>query len=362
MFDCLAEFIKEIREKSTKHMDEVQKSDWIWDGNVPTSYTTPCGKALGRWITNQRSAKAKGTLKDDREVRLVSTGLKWSASYSWRQMLCELEIYVHEQMKDGAWNGNVPTNYKIKSSTAPCPEDDSKNLGRWVNKQRSLFHAGKLKKERQRDLKRTGLKWGAKIGRNTWKSMFCKLEIYVHEQMKDGAWNGKVPTDYKIKSSTAPCLEDDNKNLGRWVNRQRRLFHAGKLKKERQRDLERIGLKWSVLLTTSRSTMSVGESKKKVAPKAKSKKVAPKAKSKKVAPKAKSKKVAPRAKSKKVAPRAKSRIKESGNETKEQLIDEFIVQRCIPISKSQKIDEFIARRMAQSRVGGLGVSRCLPVF
>ena len=180
--------------------------------------------------------------------------------------------------------------------------------------------------------------------------------------MKDGAWNGKVPTDYKIKSSTAPCLEDDNKNLGRWVNRQRRLFHAGKLKKERQRDLERIGLKWSLLLTTSRSTMSVGESKKKVAPKAKSKKVAPKAKSKKVAPKAKSKKVAPRAKSKKVAPRAKSRIKESGNETKEQLIDEFIVQRCIPISKSQKIDEFIARRMAQSRVGGLGVSRCLPVF
>ena len=103
MFDCLVKFIEETREKSTKHMNEKQKATWIWDGNVPTSHKTRCGKALGRWINNQRSAKAKGTLKDDREVRLVSTGLKWSVltTNSWRQMLQELEIYVREQTKDG---------------------------------------------------------------------------------------------------------------------------------------------------------------------------------------------------------------------------------------------------------------------
>lgn len=103
MFDCLVKFIEETREKSTKHMNEQQKSAWIWDGNVPTSHKTRCGKALGRWINNQRSAKAKGALKDDREVRLVSTGLKWSVltTNSWRQMLHELEIYVREQTKDG---------------------------------------------------------------------------------------------------------------------------------------------------------------------------------------------------------------------------------------------------------------------
>ena len=103
MFECLVKFIEEIREKMTKNMTDEQKAAWVWDGNVQTSYKTPCGKALGRWINNQRSAKAKGVLKDDREVRLVSTGLKWSVltTNSWRQMLRELEIYVNEQTKDG---------------------------------------------------------------------------------------------------------------------------------------------------------------------------------------------------------------------------------------------------------------------
>jgi hypothetical protein len=158
MFECLVQFIEDIREKSTKNLNDMQKAEWIWDGNVPTSYKTPCGKALGRWINNQRSAKAKGTLKDDREVRLVSTGLKWSVltTNSWRQMLRELEIYVNEQTKGGrTWDGNVPTNYKIKSNfigSGDAAGDEEKNLGRWVNRQRSQFQAGKLKKDRQEDL------------------------------------------------------------------------------------------------------------------------------------------------------------------------------------------------------------------
>lgn len=103
MFECLVRYIEETREMATRHMNEDQKAAWIWDGNVPTSYKTPCGKALGRWINNQRSAKAKDTLKDDREVRLVSTGLKWSVitTNSWKYMLAELELYVSEQTKTG---------------------------------------------------------------------------------------------------------------------------------------------------------------------------------------------------------------------------------------------------------------------
>jgi hypothetical protein len=56
-----------------------------------------------KWINNQQSTKAKEALKDDREVRLVSTGLKWSVltTNSWRQMLQELEVYIPEQTKDG---------------------------------------------------------------------------------------------------------------------------------------------------------------------------------------------------------------------------------------------------------------------
>ena len=77
MFECLVRYIEETQEMATSHMNDEQKAAWIWDGNVPNSYRTPCGKALGRWINNQRSAKAKDKLKDDRKVRLTSTGLRW---------------------------------------------------------------------------------------------------------------------------------------------------------------------------------------------------------------------------------------------------------------------------------------------
>jgi len=69
--------------------------------------------------------------------------------------------------------------------------------------------------------------------------------------------DGNVPTAYKIKSNTAPdgTEIDEDKNLGRWINRQRCLYQTGKLKKERQLELESIGLKWVVLVGTSWNSM-----------------------------------------------------------------------------------------------------------
>lgn len=100
MFDYLIIFIKERRGIETKDISEEDAKEWVWDGNVPTTYKTKDGKALGRWVNNQRSAKSKGNLKDDREKRLVEAGLKWSvlASNSWNEMLEELRMYVSDQV------------------------------------------------------------------------------------------------------------------------------------------------------------------------------------------------------------------------------------------------------------------------
>jgi len=227
-------------------LDKRQKAEWIWDGNVPTSYKAPCGKALGRWINNQRSAKAKGTLKDDREVRLVSTGLKWSVltTNSWRQMLRELEIYVNEQTQGGrTWDGNVPTNYKIKSNFIGSGDaaDEEKNLGRWVNRQRSQYQTGKLKKDRQQDLERIGLKWSVLLT-TSWSTMYESLSVYAGEKQKqnpNGMWDGNVPANYKTK--TNPPL-----SLGRWINRQRCAYAKKSLKKDHVNQLEALGLKWAI--------------------------------------------------------------------------------------------------------------------
>ena len=109
MYDCLLAFVEYRRKEETVDMTEAEKKEWIWDGNVPTTFKSKEGKALGRWINNQRSAKSKGALKDDREQRLIDAGLKWSvlASNSWNEMLDELRVYVNEQTKAGRkWDGN----------------------------------------------------------------------------------------------------------------------------------------------------------------------------------------------------------------------------------------------------------------
>jgi hypothetical protein len=109
MFDCLVTFIELRKTEGTDGMTDAQKTEWAWDGNVPTTFKTKDGKALGRWVNNQRSAKSKGSLKKEREKRLVDAGLKWSvlASNSWNEMLEELRIYVTDQIQQGkTWDGN----------------------------------------------------------------------------------------------------------------------------------------------------------------------------------------------------------------------------------------------------------------
>jgi len=164
-------------------------------------------------------------------------------------MLRELQIYVAEQTKDGRpWDGNVPTNYKIRSTTDGT-EDEEKNLGRWINRQRSLFQAGKLKKERQMDLERIGLKWSVLLT-TSWSTMYdglCAFAEARRKQSANGVWDGQVPPNYK--SNTNPPL-----SLGRWVNRQRSAYAKGQLKEDQVQKLEMIGFKWYEEVELSHST------------------------------------------------------------------------------------------------------------
>jgi len=242
MYECLLSFVEDRRRIETKGTPEHEKKNWEWDGNVPTTYKTKDGKALGRWINNQRSAKHKGNLKRDREVKLVSTGLKWSvlSTNSWQDMMEELKLYVRDKTKDGQeWDGNVPTNYKIKGNPEDDNDGEEKNLGRWINRQRSLYQAGKLRKDREMELEKIGLKWSV-LSTTSWQSMYETLLQYIEDRRKnDGGWDGNVPANYKTN-------DVPQKALGRWINRQRTAHQKSKLKKEFVDKLNAVGLKWSV--------------------------------------------------------------------------------------------------------------------
>lgn len=242
MFNHLVKFIDDRRVKETDGVPEGEKDLWAWDGNVPTNHKTEDGKALGRWVNNQRTAKSKGTLKEDRIRKLEDAGLKWSvlSPNSWNDTLEELRIYVEEQTKDGSeWDGNVPTNYQIKARPDGNYAGEDRNLGRWVNRQRSLKQAGKLRKDRQLALEKIGLKW-CMLDSTSWDAMFEILTAYVKEKKATtGEWDGNVPAGYKTS-------EIPPKALGRWINRQRCSFVKNKLKQEYIDKLSYLGLKWSV--------------------------------------------------------------------------------------------------------------------
>jgi len=154
-------------------------------------------------------------LRKDREDRLIAAGLKWSvlATSTWSDMIRELKVYISEHSKDGeSWNGNVPTNYKIKSNMAAdgSEMDEEKNLGRWVNRQRSLYHAGRLKKDRQKELEAIGLKWSV-LATASWEVMFEGLCEYRETKIKENPDNGWwvcpsfLPTFCFCFSSNAQC-------------------------------------------------------------------------------------------------------------------------------------------------------------
>lgn len=125
------------------------------------------------------------------------------------------------------------------SHSIACFLVSDKNLGRWVNRQRSMFQAGKLRKDRQLELERIGLKWSM-LATTSWDVMFDTLVVYVACQNKDGkTWDGNVPANYRTE-------DDPPRSLGRWINRQRSAHTKRKLKLEYVDKLNALGLKWSI--------------------------------------------------------------------------------------------------------------------
>jgi hypothetical protein len=87
--------------------------------------------------------------------KLDEIGLKWSVlnNVSWENMYDELAAYAKERRAEdpnNAWDGNCPTKHETQ---------DGKALGRWVNRQRTLYTKQKLKKEYVAKLEVLGLKW-----------------------------------------------------------------------------------------------------------------------------------------------------------------------------------------------------------
>ena len=105
------------------------------DALVPFQFKVADGFTLGKWVTTQRFAKAKGKLAAGRVAQLDELGFVWDPlDEMWASAFQQLQQYKVEH-----GDALVPRQFKTADGFA---------LGRWVYNQRFLKAKGKLAKER----------------------------------------------------------------------------------------------------------------------------------------------------------------------------------------------------------------------
>ena len=110
-----------------------------------TQKTKYHGLNLGKWISNQRTAKNRGTLSAERIKRLEEAGIVWDArEEAWQAGYRAFVAYKEE-------HGDVPIPAKAKYN--------GYNLGEWVHTQRGTYEQGTLSVERIEQLDDVGFVW-----------------------------------------------------------------------------------------------------------------------------------------------------------------------------------------------------------
>ncbi len=106
---------------------------------VPLRYKTEEGYSLGKWLTCQREAYRKDTLRHDRKLRLDALGMIWNRSRTndWEDCYAYVKRFALE-------NGHlrIPATYTV----------DGIWLNKWLNEQKQIYFGnrkGKLLTEEQ---------------------------------------------------------------------------------------------------------------------------------------------------------------------------------------------------------------------
>lgn len=218
---------KNTKKNTTITRNQMPFEDWFYlakeyykeHGNllVPIKYVTPTGEKLGIWIVNNRKRYADGILSLDRIKALNSIGMVWNIhEKSWQDMYDALLEYQNTH-----GNLNVPSKYVTESGQP---------LGRWLINQRALYLKGTLPEEHQEKLESIGIIWKSNETKWTW---MYKLAI----EYKKEHGNLNIPQNYTTS---------DGKTLGLWLQTQRNNYRDGKLRPERIKQLEDIGITWQI--------------------------------------------------------------------------------------------------------------------
>ena len=154
------------------------------------------------------------------DCRVLFERLQASLSSSWDHYFSEASIYYAEH-----GNLNIPKRY-----TTPA----GLSLGEWLTTQRRVRAGqipGNLTEQQIARLDSIGMEWG---NRNdaAWERGLEKARKF-----REQFGNLQVPAKYRTKNGYL---------LGRWINNARKCRNDGKLTEERIRQLDQLGMIWSI--------------------------------------------------------------------------------------------------------------------
>jgi len=170
--------------------------------NVPDRHVKD-GIKLGVWLGEQRRLKRKGSLDTDRILHLNELDIGWDASREQLESNYQLPCKFNNQ--EGLYN--VPTRH----------EEDGVNLVYWI--------------DRHTKSKTNGSMYSYRMATEKWE---CNFKLLCSFYNREGHCN--VPSHHM----------KDGFQLGRWLNRQKKLKQQGRLENIHVNELNKLGIVWDV--------------------------------------------------------------------------------------------------------------------
>jgi len=164
--------------------------------------------------------------------------------------LFEVLKYVRDRLRPNTWelnyslakiyfekNGNLEISSKFKTLNGTDEDENGYNLGWWLVNQRQMYKKSKLSKEREELLEKIGMRFETRDNDEVWNQMYMLAELYFKEY-------GNLEISKKFKTLNGTDEDENGYNLGGWLVSQRQMFKKSKLSKEREKLLEKIGMRF----------------------------------------------------------------------------------------------------------------------
>jgi len=143
------------------------------------------------------------------------------------------------------WEDNYKALVHFKDTHGHCNVpyrfEQNRNLGCWVQRQRSLYRRGKLSKERHERLNEVGVTWAM-----TPKKLpkINDDNIRTYDDLWDYRYNCLIEFKKEHGHCNVPYRYAIDLQLGRWVQNQREFFKRRTLSTERYQRLAELGFIW----------------------------------------------------------------------------------------------------------------------